>query len=314
LNLSAIIDLEPCKVENSDLYCIGENITNDVLKRIGAKVSLSESEMETMYIKNTSVTEIEANTFVNITLNFGLYITYNSRLTSIDPKAFILKEGFDHFYNLIIANNSKLVGPNLFELSNNLKTRSELVLSGNAIREIPEDALRRHNGSNPLRSILLDNNQIERIGDSAFSALDQVAEINISHNRIDTIGENAFEIYIDFMKYGAINVALDLSYNKITSESFKSRSFALNYPLRFVPLDFTYNNITTLPQSVWSILTHKNLNYQIKLMGNDIICDCKAKWLSPDTTKGYFIVPDGVFCANTKKRFTDMTEKDFGCY
>jgi hypothetical protein len=310
-NINAIEDT--CDFQGGELNCIGEKVTNDELKKIGAKLThLSESSplrtINTINIINTSITEIEANTFVNTTLT-QLHIINNSKLTSIDPKAFIQNENFDHFHVLKIVNNSQLTGPNLFELSNNLDTQTELVLTGNAIKEVPENALNNTNKGGSLKHINLNHNHIEKIGKKAFSAMNQIAVIEISHNRINTIGDEAF-----YMMQATQSVVLDLSYNKITSESISVYSITTIYG--FKPLNLSNNNITTLPKNVWGGLTNVNaINNQIILSGNDIICDCKTKWfLSTPFFASPYRVPDGTFCANTKKKFTDMTEKDFGCY
>jgi len=313
LNINASEDLGTCNLdEDGNLNCIGEKVTNDELKKISAKlIHLPESRpVTTINIKNTSITEIEADTFVNISIH-ELSIINNSKLTSIDPKAFIQKKDFESFAGLIIANNSQLVGPNLFELSNNLDTQVRLVLTGNAIKEVPENALKRTNKGHSLYHIQLERNHIERIGKGAFSAMDQIRFINISHNKINTIGDGAF--YIMKELGNAEDVVLDLSYNKITSESFAASSIMVNWPHGFKPLDFSNNNITTLPQDVWGPLMYEKRYNQIKLMGNDIICDCKTKWLAPDGT-GRWIFPHDLFCANTKKNFISMATKDFGCY
>ncbi len=275
MNLSDNQDLNPCNFDAfGTLYCIGENVTNDALKKISAKLTqlTKSTPIRKIHIKNTLATEIEANTFVNTSLD-ELFITYNSKLTSIDPKAFVQKEGFENFNNLIITNNNKLIGPNLFELSNNLKPHIQLVLSGNAIKEVPEHALKPTNANHALQYILLDNNHIERIGGGAFSTLNQIKVINISHNKIDTIGGNAF-----YMIDHNSDVVLDLSNNKITSESFNPSSFIVPWPHGFKPLDFSNNNITTLPQSTWGPLSTDKKHNNVYLGGNNIICDCNIKW------------------------------------
>ncbi len=85
--------------------------------------------------------------------------------------------------------------------------------------------------------------------------MNQIKEINLSNNKIDTIENGAFYIMRDYVNYGKSMVVLDLSYNKISSESFISSEFIVNWPQGFVPLDFSYNSITTFPENVWRALT-----------------------------------------------------------
>jgi hypothetical protein len=236
----------------------------------------NEKHFTKFYLNNTAITELEENTFYDIT--FDKIVIHNStKLKLINTHAFMvtnsLLKSFDSRLTPIVYSP-----PNydiFYSLSLMLNIEEIIIINPNIV-EVPSYAFRPIVGhQNKLRSIYIESGVIEKIGNYLFYGLNYLTNLSFYANKLDFIPKNAFH----FEKTSDETMHLWLGYNSLNDSSFENGSFE-NFR-KPTNLTLTHNNITYLDENIFLPFLQSNINNSITFKSDDKLnCDdCRNYWL-----------------------------------
>ncbi len=186
----------------------------------------SEKHFKQFYLNNTAITELEENTFFEITFD-EIYIFNATNLKLINKSAFngtnsvtrkfIVNYALDHKTAL---NNSPPTH-DIFYMLSSLINLERICLYSTNISEIPSHAFRLVNGTqNKLSFIEFAFSPIVEIGDNSFSSLNNLSHLSFDYTNIQTIPKTAFS----FDKDSNTRMNLFLQETQLNSTSFAIES------------------------------------------------------------------------------------------
>ncbi len=256
----------------------------------------------------TSITAIDAETFGNATFETILFRN-NSMLTKIDPKAFSKSAEAETVQVLGIFDSPQYSdSEQVFELVNYLKVKSKVGFDNIGIKEIPDNAFKT---DLKLSYLMLNENNIKRIGKSAFTPLTNLIQLAMIYNNVSEIDSNGLTFNLS-NKSLKTNLTVFLNNNNLTENSFHENWANSKPGNRFVRFLINDNQIKKLPQKVFESVLLSPATEYLGVGGNPYVCDCDMKYLLTDKTK----IADklrNVVCANhSNKTLFNLETKDLG--
>jgi hypothetical protein len=298
-----LVDINPCICDESArgifIQCLGQKINDMNFSKIGPKIKSNTFKYEYIRISGTGIASLTKLVLSNANFN-KILIEENQNLEQIDDELFA-KSRIESF---IIRKNPKLSNSNVFDLAQNLDPL-EVILSSNALKEIPENAfVAKENPSNDrLNRISLDNNKIKVITSNAFSGLKNLSYLSLDHNMITTIEDFGLKL-----STVSSHLKILLNNNKLNSSSFTLRSTDISDKIE-LHLNLAENQLTVLSENIFKKIINRN-KAEMNLFGNNFNCDCNMKWLLNETLNKNVL---NVFCENQKKSLFDLKESDLNC-
>jgi hypothetical protein len=310
--------LNPCKCDTNGISCGGNDVINlkNIFNAIDQKLSENEKHFAQFYLNNTAITELEENTFYEITFD-EIHIYNTTKLKLIHTNAFnatksltkILSVNYHYTEsydpNAIPLTNSPPTH-DIFHMLSSITTLEEIHLCYTNITGIPSLAFKPINGAqNNLTFITFAYSSIVEIGDNAFSALENLSFLSFADNKIESIPKTAFNFENDSKEI----MQLDLQSNKLNGESFPSDSFNNMKRPTFLYLG-NNPNLKYLDQHIFQPFLESNIKNKIFIdeggfkNGNFDCDDCRSYWLKKESK--YNNRTDLWKCSNGKN-YTDET-------
>ncbi len=301
----------PCVCVDNEISCRGHERCNltEIFRLFDQKLDENEKHFKSFILDNTTITELDENTFYDITFD-EIAIFWNRELRFINSNTF----GATRFVTkrLNIEYNPIENSPpdyDFFQMLNSMKNVHIILGQHLNITEIPSYAFGPDIGNN-LTFLGLPAAGIEKIGNYAFYELNNLEELDLDHNTIHFIPENAFT----FKNYSDKNLLINLEgMYSLNSTGFEIGS--LSNIKRPTILKLKSNeNITYLKEEVFKPFFEANVENRVQLTDsygkNGIDCNnCKNYWLKKELK--YFIRTDLIKCSNGKY-FEDRTNFN-GC-
>ncbi len=276
--------LYPCKCANvtdgdgagDAVTCGGTDALNlkHVFENIDQSLGENEKHFKQFYLNNTAITEIEENTFFEVT--FDEIIIFNTtNLKSINSHAFtstnlVTKE--------FILTNAPIVNspPNydVFLVLSSFINLELLVFSVTQISEIPSYAFRPIIGiQSKLSFIEFYNNKIEKIGNYSFYYLKNLSSLSFHSKSLKLTSMNSFHFK------NVSNQTLRLSFGEINGSSFAINSLSnINRPT-----ELSINrdpNLKFVDETIFLPFLKSNPKNTISLEYSFLDCnDCRSHWL-----------------------------------
>ncbi|CAG0920127.1 unnamed protein product [Notodromas monacha] len=157
-----------------------------------------------------------------------------------------------------------------FTAIGNFSALESFVAFGNYIRTIPSHAF--DSVSQNLHTILLQNNNIQDIGEFAFRGLPRLKALVLERNSLTQLGP------------GSLHLSTEVASVTLASNSIARVDPLVSgggiFPPRIV---LTRNLLPSLPQEPWErilgeLLASEEATY-VELSGNPLECNCEVKWL-----------------------------------
>jgi len=243
--------LEPCYCDSNTttIYCTGnETIAlKTIFHRLSFEVDDGKKHFNRFYLNNTTIYELEENTFDEITFD-SILLKNALNLSLIHTNAFTAINL--HLKQFIVYNTSlKSCEPNydIFRAISLMVQIDLAEISHSLIEEIPDYAFRPLNGHQKnLKYVALGHNKISKIGTNAFQYLSSLSQLLLHSNPLNHISESAFNI----LRPSENELKLLLDNCLLNSSSFEIEAFShLNRP---TVLYLNLNEITYLDQHVLS--------------------------------------------------------------
>jgi hypothetical protein len=186
--------LKPCLCERNSILCAGELLN---LKQIFTNISQSLAENEKHFhlfdLKYTTITELEENTFSDITFDY-IQIANSTNLKLIHTNAFNSSNSFIH--DLAVFNSPIVNSPpnhDIFHLIRSMINLRNIQLDGTQITEIPSNAFQPLEGSeSQVQTIMFNKSPIKKIGNYSFYGLKNLTLLGFDGTSLEFISSNAF--------------------------------------------------------------------------------------------------------------------------
>ncbi len=274
--------LYPCKCDQNGITCGGNDSLNlkHVFENIDKNLGQSEKHFERFYLTNTAITEIEENTFFEITFD-GIYISNATNLKSINSHAFT---STNLVTNSFVLDNSPIVNspPNydVFLVFSSFINLEYLSVEGTQISEIPSHAFRPIIGiQSKLLQIHFIDNKIEKIGNYSFYDLKNLTILSISGNPLKLISMNSFNFK------NVSNQTFNLFLNTINT--LNGSSFTINSLSNIKRPTIIYlgsdPNLKFFDETIFLPFFESNPKNKIVYYSNTSIAidcdDCRSHWL-----------------------------------
>jgi hypothetical protein len=269
-----------------------------IFEAIDEELKSNEKHFKRFYFNNTAITELEENTFYEITFE-EIYIFNATKLKLINTRAFgatnlvtkIFKVNYINDYTDFPENRTALCDSppehDLFFMLSSLVNLETLDISYTNIDAIPSHAFRPSSGNqnHNLRYISFYNNKIKEIGDSPFYYLNNLYYLIFFSNNITSIPKTAFNFKNNFNT----RLTLDLMKNNLNGTSFEIGS--LNNLKTPTELNLKENpNLTYLDQTIFQPFLDSNVENKVILeeelykKQTTFDCDdCRNYWLKKDS-------------------------------
>jgi hypothetical protein len=271
--------LNPCKCDENGIKCGGNNALNlkHVFENINQNLGENDKHFKQFYLNNTVITEIEENTFFEVTFD-EIVIEKAANLTSINSHAFTSTNMVTKRFRLSEAPivNSP---PNydVFLLSSSFINLETLTFAGTQISEIPSYAFRPINGiQSKLTDIVFGFSKIEKIGNYSFYDLKNLISLSIYNNPLKLISMNSF----NFRNVSNQTLVIYLYGNALNGSSFAINSLSnIKRPTELHL--FTEHNLKFLDETIFLPFFESNPKNKIILSALQIFdCDdCRSHWL-----------------------------------
>ena len=287
-----------CKEEQSPEWInCGGNSSIDLIhifETLKTNLTKSQKHFYGFLLNNTAITELKDNTFRDITFD-SIRIESCTNLTKIQWNTFINTDKITR--HLYIGYNPRLSEISIFEILTKFKNVEHIHLVYNNISEIPSNAFHSTNsGQDHLIDLHISGSSITKIGNNAFSTLNNLAHLHIFSTLIDYFTEYAFA----FDKESKNNLDFFLSRNtSLTSSNFHPNSLIHLKRPTDLNISWVTNMIEYLDEKVFRKFLDINSENTIDIYGQPFDCyDCKNYWLKkyPDYLKRIEFLK----CSNSK--------------
>jgi hypothetical protein len=289
--------LNPCKCNENGIECGGRDHLNlkHVFENIDNNLRENEKHFKRFYLYNTAITEIEENTFFEVTFD-QIEIGFATNLKKINSHAFTSNNLVTKMFRL---NNASIVDspPNydIFVVLSSFINLEYLELRGTQISEIPSYAFQPINGTqSKLYYIDFGRNKIEKIGNYSFYDLKNLTYLSFSENPLKLISMNSFH----FQNVSNQTFLLNLSYiNTLNGSSFTTNSL-INIKRLTSILLFGDLNLKFFDQTIFLPFFESNPKNSILLyISPKLDCDdCRSHWLVKESK--YLKRFDKIECLN----------------
>jgi hypothetical protein len=291
--------LYPCKCDQNGITCGGTDSLNlkHVFQNIDQNLGQNEKHFKQFNLSNTVITEIEENTFFEVT--FDEILIYNAtNLKSINSHAFtstnLVTKNFT-LDNVPIVNSP----PNydVFLVLSSFINLEHLKLVGTKISEIPSYAFRPIIGvQTKLSGIDLRNNEIEKIGNYSFYDLKNLTFLSFYQNPLKLISMNSF----NFKNFSNQTLSLYLDrINTLSGSSFTINSLSNIKRPTIIYLDRD-PNLKFIDETIFLPFFESDPKNKIALFYANtmtIDCDdCRSHWLVKESK--YLERFDKIECLN----------------
>jgi hypothetical protein len=272
---SIILPCTGCQYNRID--CSGHTDIDliQIFKKLNETLKKDQKHFEKFHFDNTNVTEIKANTTLDIT--FDVIEIVNSNLIHIDPTAFM--DTCHVTTNLIIGTNLQLNTSTVIDVINKFDQATRIMFIGeNSTMTLPAEAFK--NPKSKLEVLYFILGMGDTLTSGAFRRLDSVRTIHLYNSHIKHIPVNAFAIDVPTSGY---QLTIDLSNNSLSAASFEPGAMnSINRQTNLI-LSKQSEKLTYLPEDVfmpyfmWSrynvIIKDDNLN--------EFDCqDCRSAWIT----------------------------------
>ncbi len=303
--------LNPCKCNENGIFCGGNDVFNlkHIFEAIDSELNDNEKHFKQFFLNNTAITELEENTFHNITFD-QIYIFNATKLKLINTHAFIAtnsvtKKFSVNWYSFKEVDSKALINspPNydIFLMLSSIISLEEIYLVYTNITQIPSHAFRSVNEiQKNLTTIWFNGSPIVTIGNYSFYDLNNLDELSFDLTLIDSIPSNA----LHFREDSNNKMRLYLQYMKLNESSFEIES--LNNLKRPTDLLIGGSKLTYLDQNIFQPFLESNFENKIWFQGSGYFdCDdCRSFWLKKEPK--YSNRTDLAVCSNGKV-YSDST-------
>ncbi len=276
--------LKPCICNNNEISCGGNDVLNlkHMFQKIDQVLADNQKSFKKFYLNNTAITELEENTFFEITFE-EINITDAKNLEMINTLAFSSTNMITKI--LVIRNCPIFYAPPHYDIffSISLMLNIERVVIENTnLTKIPSNAFRPVNGVQNKLSLLYihQSSSIREIGNYPFYYLPNLIELSIEITSIDFIPSNAFHFQKEFNQ--TIRIWLDGL--KLNGSSFALHS--LDFLKRPAVLIFDGSQeMTYLNESIFAPFFEVNASNKVDLEENfQLDCDdCRSYWINKES-------------------------------
>ncbi|XP_026753745.2 connectin-like [Galleria mellonella] len=270
----------------TNIETLAFNVRADgALKFVPTKVLRYLQKLKKISIKFSSITEVEENTFINL--------TYIEEITMIKNEIeYLSKHSFNNLPHLSLLildeNNIKELVTDTFYKTPNLQ---KLYFTSNNISIIQDGAFRHLVN---LLELELDKNNISELRKECFEGLAKLKRLDLSHNKISVLNSFTFtelwNLELLLLHYNDISIVaqrsfdglsqlkkLNLSHNNLiilAGELFAGVRGLLGLDLRYNILKrFTFDDVNPIYENLLKE------NSYIYLEGNELLCDCHLAWM-----------------------------------
>jgi hypothetical protein len=274
--------LSPCTCSSDNINCGGDTFINikHIFDELSQQLLDGKKNFSQFYLNNTAITEIEENTFYDITF-VAIVIEKATKLTKINSYAFSETNYFTNtFYIIDTPVQNDPPTHNIFFMLSLMRNVATIQLLNNNISTIPSYAFKPINGfqSKLLTLNLFNNLKLEQIENYAFYNLDSLTQLQIYNSSIEYLPANALNFRKD--SKNLLNIYLDpILFNGsiLENNAFLNtrRPTVLNSQCLKLPCKLTY-----LDEKEFSRFLDLNDNNKISLSNHQIDCtDCRSYWL-----------------------------------
>jgi hypothetical protein len=253
-----------------------------MFQKIDQELADNQKSFKKFYLNNTAITELEENTFFEITFE-EINITDAKNLEMINTLAF---SSNNMITKILFIKNCPIVyaPPNydiFFSISLMLNIESVIIENTN-LTKIPSNAFRPVNGvQNKLWQLYIhDSSSIREIGNYPFYYLPNLRDLSIESTSIDFIPPNAFHLKKEFNE----TITIWLDWLKLNGSSFALHS--LDFLKRPTVLIFDGSlEMTYLNESIFAPFLEVNPKNIIDLRDDfPFNCDdCLSFWINKES-------------------------------
>ena len=237
-----------------------------IFETLEKNLTKSEKHFKKFSLENRFVTELEGNTFKDITFDeIDIYACY--QLTKIHKNAFA---GTDLFIkSFLFSRNEKFSDNSIFEVISKFVNLEVLQLTKNNITEIPSNAFHKMACyQDKLRDLTIGGTSIREIGSRPFSQLRGLKYLTISDTSIDYIPEYAFEF--DEESNQILRLDIDLFLN--SSSLHQNSLMHFKRPV-YLYLGYHENHYEYLDENIFRSFLTSNSQNQIEMGSMNFDCD-----------------------------------------
>ncbi|RWS02741.1 Leucine rich repeat containing protein 10-like protein [Dinothrombium tinctorium] len=265
-NCDSEVALVMCEKNDKQMIEI-ENIMSNISEAVQNKTLIFELSIEGGKLTKLSEKSLGSLLYSRIAI-------VGTGLESLHKNVFVFTSIVTNYIDLERNN----LNEDVFDALRSLQSLNYINLSRNKLTSIPSHAFRQADGQfqSGLKAILLAENEIHTISERAFFSLPHLYHLDLSENKLHVIGERAFDFGYDPIG-SQIDLTIDLSKNKLHSNSFNERTLAnIQRPLK---LKMASNNFTRLSEAIFRPFLSKHKKNSIDLEANPLSCDCSSWWL-----------------------------------
>ena len=271
--------IKPCVCEDNGIICGGHSDIDlvNIFQSLRIKLTKSEKHFKRFHLNNTFITELEGNTFKDITFD-EITIENCNNLSKIHKNTFFETDLFTKI--LWIASNPALSSSDnsIFEVISKFVNLEKLYLIDNNITEIPSNAFQSIEGyQDNLKTIVFGGKSIRKIESRPFYLLHGLNFLKINNTSIDYIPENAFE----FEEESSLQINLAFINNSLLNSSGFHQDSLVHFK-RPVYLDLGWigNHFEYLEEKVFKNFLNSNPHNVIDMIFVKFDCNnCKNFWL-----------------------------------
>jgi len=305
--------LYPCTCYRNNITCSGNQNINlkHTFLQLSQQLAVGKKNFNHFYLNNTAITELEENTFFDITFE-GITIERAEKLNLINTYAFgdtnsILKN-FEIISSPII---NSLPNHDFFLMLSLMKNIERIHIFETDILEIPSYAFRPIEGyQNKLKILDISGHKLRELGNYPFYDLNSLTKLRLSLSSIDYIPSNAFnfrtdskeslDIYLDYYLFDG-NYS-DIEKNALLNIERPTTLYAFRKDSDFYVIQF-------LDEKIFSPFFDMNENNRIIFNKSIVTVDGKYVeniWLNCNDCRSYWILKnrkyleriEGLACIN----------------